>query len=172
VTRLELKVIQGDITTVDTEVIVNAANNEFWMGAGVAGAIKAAGGDNIEKEAIEKGPVMPGRAIYTAAGKLKFNYIIHAAVMGQNLKTSRDLIQKSTVSALQLADKLNVKSITLPAFGTGVGGFPIKPCALIMTQTARSFESVAKSLKLVQFCLFDAVTYKLFKDALENLPQY
>ncbi len=170
--KFELKVIQGDITTVDTEVIVNAANNEFWMGAGVAGAIKSAGGDNIEKEAMSKGPVMPGQSIYTAAGKLKFNYIIHAAVMGQNLKTSRELIQKSTVSALQVADKLNIKSITLPAFGTGVGGFPIKPCATIMTTTARSFESVAKSLQLVQFCLFDAVTYKLFRVALENLRQF
>ncbi|MCK4632673.1 MAG: macro domain-containing protein, partial [candidate division Zixibacteria bacterium] len=78
-----IEIIQGDITQVDCEAIVNAANNELWMGAGVAGAIKQSGGQVIEEEAINKGPIMPGQAVFTGAGKLPHKMVIHAAVMGQ-----------------------------------------------------------------------------------------
>ena len=84
---LRIEVVRGDITKADTEMIVNAANNNFWMGSGVAGAIKAAGGEGIEQEAMAKGPVMPGEAIYTGAGRLPYRGVIHAAVMGQDLRT-------------------------------------------------------------------------------------
>ena len=165
-TRLE--VVKGDITTTDTRVIVNAANNEFWMGSGVAGAIKAAGGDVVETEAMAKGPVMPGQVIYTTAGKLRFAYIIHAAVMGQDLRTSAPLIRACTIGSLNLAEKLKVDSIALPAFGTGVGQFPIKACANLMINTAWAFEDQLENVKRIQLCLFDAVAYKLFKDVLDQ----
>lgn len=161
-----IEVIKGDITQCTTDAIVNAANNEFWMGSGVAGAIKARGGDSIEKEAVSKGPVMPGEAVYTGAGRLRFKYIIHAAVMGQDLRTTDRLIRQSTVASLRIADKLKLKSVALPAFGTGVGRFPVKACANIMVRTVRSFESVADSLELVQLCLYDDIGFKLFSDAL------
>lgn len=138
------------------------------MGSGVAGAIKAAGGEIIEKEAVEKGPVMPGEAVYSGAGKLPFKYIIHAAVMGQDLRTNRELIRKATVASLNLADRLGVKSIAFPAFGTGVGNFPMPACAKIMVSTAHSYSSLAKTLQSVQFCLFDDVARKLFDDALRE----
>ena len=108
---LKLEVVKGDITQTDTDAIVNAANNEFWMGAGVAGAIKAAGGQVIEDEAVNKGPVMPGEAIYTCAGKLRFMYIIHAAVMGQDLRTTDKYIRQATIASLNIAEKLKLKSI-------------------------------------------------------------
>ena len=121
--NLLIENIQGDITKCEVDIIVNAANNNFWMGAGVAGTIKAAGGELVEKEAVAKGPVMPGEVVYGTAGKLPFRYIIHAAVMGQDLRTNRELIRKATVASLNLADRLGVKSIAFPAFGTGVGNF-------------------------------------------------
>ncbi|MBD3402770.1 hypothetical protein GF420_07730 [candidate division GN15 bacterium] len=163
---VQLEVVQGDITQTNTEVIVNAANNEFWMGSGVAGAIKRAGGEVIETEAMAKGPVLPGNAVFTTAGKLRFKYVIHAAVMGQSLRTSDKLIRQSTIAALRLTDELTCRSVALPAFGTGVGGFPMKACANIMVTAARGFGDMSTHLERVQFCLFDDVGYKLFKDAI------
>ncbi len=166
-----IEVVQGDITQTDTEAIVNAANNHFWMGSGVAGAIKRAGGDVIEKEAVKKGPVMPGEAVYTGAGKLPFKAVIHAAVMGQDLRTSDELIRKATIASLNIAENLKLKSVALPAFGTGVGGFPMKACAHIMITAVRGFEPLAKHLERVQFCLFDSLGYKVFSDYLAKNPQ-
>lgn len=162
---IEIEVTRGDITQTNTDVIVNAANNKFWMGSGVAGAIKKAGGEVIEQEAVKKGPKMPGEAIYTGAGKLKFKYVVHAAVMGQDLRTSDKLIRQATIASLRIADELKVESIALPAFGTGVGGFPMKACANIMVTAARGYGDMATHLKRVQFCLFDDTGYALFKEA-------
>jgi O-acetyl-ADP-ribose deacetylase (regulator of RNase III) len=163
-----MEAVKGDITRTDTDAIVNAANNEFWMGAGVAGAIKAAGGQVIEEEAMNKGPVMPGEAVYTGAGKLRFKYVIHAAVMGQDLRTTDKYIRQATIASLNIAEKLKLESIALPAFGTGVGGFPIKACAFVMTTAVNSFAPMATYLQRVQFCLFDDVAYRLFDEALDK----
>lgn len=163
-----LEVVKGDITQADTRVIVNAANNEFWMGSGVAGAIKAAGGEVVESEAMAKGPVMPGEVIHTTAGKLRFAYVFHAAVMGQDLRTNAQLIRTCTLGSLNLADKLKLESIALPAFGTGVGQFPVKACGNLMITTAWAFRSQLKNVKRIQFCLFDDVAYKLFSDILKQ----
>lgn len=165
---IKLEVVHRDITRTDTTVIVNAANNEFWMGSGVAGAIKEAGGDVVESEAMAKGPVMPGQVIHTTAGRLRFAYIIHAAVMGQDLRPSAQLIRACTLGSLNLAEKLKVDSIALPAFGTGVGQFPIKACANQMITTTWAFRDQLEYVKRIQFCLFDAVAHKLFSDALNK----
>ena len=163
-----MEVIQGDITATDTEAIVNAANNHLWMGSGVAGAIKAHGGEVIEQEAIAKGPVMPGEAVYTSAGRLPFKYVIHGAVMGQDLRTNAQLIRQTAIACLNVADKLGVKSVAFPAFGTGVGGFPMKACANLMVNAVRTWGDMAKSLQRVQFCLFDDVGFGLFRMAVEK----
>ena len=162
---IELHVVRGDITKADTDAIVNAANNEFWMGSGVAGAIKRAGGEVIEQEAMNKGPVMPGEAVFTGAGRLPYKAIIHAAVMGQDLRTSNDLIRKATIAGLNIAEELKLESVAFPAFGTGVGGFPMTACANIMVTAVRGYGNLAQFLKRVQFCLFDELGYKAFTDA-------
>ena len=164
----EIEIVQGDITKADVEAIVNAANNQFWMGSGVAGAIKAAGGEYVEKEAMKKGPVMPGNAVYGTAGSLPFKVVIHAAVMGQDLKTSNKYIRQSTISSINIAEQLSIKSIAFPAFGTGVGGFPMKACAKIMITTARAYQQMVKNIERVQFCLFDSYGYQIFKEELEK----
>lgn len=164
-----IEVIKGDITTAKTEAIVNAANNQFWMGSGVAGAIKAAGGEIVEREAVKKGPVMPGEAVYSTAGKLPYKVVIHAAVMGQDLRTSDRLIRQATISSLNIAEKLKIASLAFPAFGTGVGGFPMKACANIMIKVVDGYRSQAQHLKLVQFYLFDQLGYAAFQGSLENV---
>jgi O-acetyl-ADP-ribose deacetylase (regulator of RNase III) len=165
---IKMEVVHGDITAADTEVIVNAANNHLWMGSGVAGAIKAKGGDVIEQEAVAKGPVIPGEAVFTGAGKLRYKYIIHGAVMGQDLRTSDRLIRQTTIACLNVADKLGVESIAFPAFGTGVGGFPTQACANIMIDAVRTWGDLTGKVKRVQFCLFDEMGYGLFRQALQR----
>src|SRR5439155_8904165 len=123
---LELEVVDGDITALEVDAIANAANNALWMGAGVAGAIKRAGGEEIEREAVAKGPIEVGDAVATSAGRLAAKHVIHGAVMGQDLQTSAELIRRTTTRCLDVADELGARSLALPAFGTGVGGFPLE----------------------------------------------
>ncbi len=162
---LKIEIVKGDITQVDTEAIVNAANNQFWMGSGVAGAIKAAGGVSIEEEAMSKGPVMPGIAVLTGAGRLPFKAVIHAAVMGQDLRTRDTFIRQATIACLNLAEEYKIKSLAFPAFGTGVGGFPITACANLMIGSVQAMEPRLQTVERVVFCLFDDVAWKVFHDA-------
>ena len=164
----DIECVIGDITKADVEVIVNAANNNFWMGSGVAGAIKAAGGEIVETEAIKKGPVAPGAAVHGPSGLLPYKLIIHAAVMGQDLRTTDKLIRQATVSSLNIAEQLKIKSMAFPAFGTGVGGFPMKACANLMVAAVFGYQEFARHLERVQFCLFDEYGYKFFSESLQK----
>jgi O-acetyl-ADP-ribose deacetylase (regulator of RNase III) len=164
---LELEVVEGDITALEVDAIGNAANDHLWMGAGVAGAIKHAGGDEIEREAMAKGPIEVGAAVATGAGRLSARYVIHGAVMGQDLSTSPDLVRRTTRSCLELADELDCGSLALPAFGTGVGGVPLDECARLMVEAARGYES--HSLQRVVFAVFGAEAKRTFRDTLARL---
>jgi O-acetyl-ADP-ribose deacetylase (regulator of RNase III) len=162
---LELDVVDGDITQLQVDAIANAANNHLWMGAGVAGAIKRAGGEEIEREAVALSPIEVGDAVATGAGKLAARYVIHGAVMGQDLQTNGALIRRTTLRCLALADELGVESLALPAFGTGVGGFPLDECARVMVAAAREYE--AERLRRVVFAVFGAEAAAAFEQALE-----
>ncbi len=166
VNRGEIEVVKGDIVLQETAAVVNAANNHLWMGGGVAGAIKRAGGSAIETEAISKGPVEVGEAVVTGAGSLRARYVIHAVVMGQELHTDESKIRKATRSALMLADKKGIDSVSFPALGTGVGGFSVHHCARIMMEETVGVLLGATVVRLVRFVLFDAETLKAFQDEL------
>jgi O-acetyl-ADP-ribose deacetylase len=155
-----LEIADGDIASQSTDGIVNAANNHFWMGAGVAGAIKARGGEEIEREAMAQGPVEPGACVITSGGRLPARYVIHAAVMGQDLQTSAQLIERATRNSLALAEAHRLESLAFPAFGTGVGRFPLDACARIMINACRVHP--AGSLRLVRFVLFGQSPYWTF----------
>jgi O-acetyl-ADP-ribose deacetylase (regulator of RNase III) len=161
---MELEVLEGDITALEVDAIANAANNHLWMGAGVAGAIKRAGGEEIEREAVARGPIEVGQAVATDAGRLKATHVIHGAVMGQDLETNAELVERTTRSCLELADELGARSLALPAFGTGVGGFPLDECAQIMIGVARAFRPA--SLERVVFAVFGADARAAFERAL------
>jgi O-acetyl-ADP-ribose deacetylase (regulator of RNase III) len=160
----ELEVVSGDITALQVDAIANAANNHLWMGAGVAGAIKRAGGEEIEREAVANGPIEVGDAVATSAGRLRARWVIHGAVMGQDLRTNADLVRRTTESCLRLADELGAESLALPAFGTGVGGFPLDECARIMVGAAREHE--ASSLERIVFAVFGDEAKAAFEGAL------
>jgi O-acetyl-ADP-ribose deacetylase len=142
---------------------VNAANNHFWMGSGVAGALKSRGGETIEREAMAQGPVEPGECVITSGGRLKARHVIHAAVMGQDLETSAAIIARATAGALALADAHGLGTIAFPALGTGVGGFPLDDCARTMIAVIR--RHTPGTVRLVRLVLFGRPAYDAFARA-------
>ena len=162
---MELEVVEGDIAQLDVDAIANAANNHLWMGAGVAGAIKREGGSVIEAEAMAQGPVEVGEVVVTGGGSLKAKNVIHGAVMGQDLRTNAELVARTTRRVLEAADELGARSVALPAFGTGVGGFPLAEAAEIMVREAASYEP--RNLERVVFAIFGDEAEEAFLQALE-----
>ncbi|HYX88172.1 MAG TPA: macro domain-containing protein [Gaiellaceae bacterium] len=158
------EVVEGDITELDVDAVANAANNRLWMGAGVAGAIKRAGGEEIEREAVAKGPIEVGDAVATGAGRLNARHVIHGAVMGQDLRTNGELVRRTTRRCLEVADELGCRSLALPAFGTGVGGFPLAECARIMAVEVDAYEPA--SLERIVFAVFGDEARRAFEAAL------
>jgi O-acetyl-ADP-ribose deacetylase len=163
---MKLEVIEGDIAALDVDAIANAANDHLWMGAGVAGALKRAGGEEIEREATAQGPIAVGEAVATGAGRLPARWVIHGAVMGQDLRTNADLVERTTQSVLRVADDLGAESLALPAFGTGVGGFPLDECARLMVRAVREHEP--RTLRRVVFAVFGDGSRRAFEQALEG----
>ena len=163
---MKLYVVDGYNASIVADAIANAANDRLWMGAGVAGALKRAGGDEIEQEALAIGGIPLGTAVATTAGRLRARWVIHGAVMGQDLRTDADLVQRTTRSCLDLADELGCRSLALPAFGTGVGGFPLGRCASIMVEEARIFP--AQSLETVIFAVYGSEAYEAFSSELSS----
>jgi O-acetyl-ADP-ribose deacetylase (regulator of RNase III) len=162
---VKLDVVEGDIAALEVDAIANAANDALWMGAGVAGALKRAGGEQIEREAMAQGPIPLGEAIATSGGRLQARWVIHGAVMGQDLRTSGELVERTTRSVLDVAEELGAHSLALPAFGTGVGGFPLEDCARVMVQTVRDHDP--RSLDHVVFAVFGEDARKAFEEALD-----
>ena len=163
---MQLEVVEGNIAELEVDAIANAANNHLWMGAGVAGAIKGAGGDEIEREAVAKGPIEIGDAVATSAGRLPARHVIHGAVMGQDLRTDADAIARTTRRVLEVADELGARSLALPAFGTGVGGFSLSDCAAIMVGEARDYRSAG--LERVVFAVYGDEAEQAFRAAVEQ----
>jgi O-acetyl-ADP-ribose deacetylase (regulator of RNase III)/ADP-ribose pyrophosphatase YjhB (NUDIX family) len=170
----EIKIVQGDITQLKVDAIVNAANNKLVMGGGVAGAIKKKGGKIIEQEAVKKGPIKIGEAIFTQAGSLSVKYVIHAATMGMDFATDEIKIRDSCRNALAIAQDLKIKSIAFPALGCGVGGFALLASAKIMAQEVfrhiREYPST--TLKEIIFCLFDKEAYDIFNKGIVGYLEY
>jgi O-acetyl-ADP-ribose deacetylase (regulator of RNase III) len=161
---VEIEVVEGDITQLDVDAIGNAANDYLWMGAGVAGAIKRAGGEEIEREAVSKGPIEIGEAVATGGGSLAARWVVHGAVMGQDLQTDADAVRRTAARCLEVADEVGAESLALPAFGTGVGGFPLEECARIMVDVARAHQP--RTLRRVVFAVYGGHAKRAFDAAL------
>lgn len=173
-----IEVFLGSLTGAPAEAVVNPANSELWMGGGVAGALRAAGGEEIEHEAMAQAPIEPGAAIATGAGSLPspVRWVIHAATMSaRDLQTSAELIDKATSSALEVAAGLGARSIALPAMGTGVGGFPMSEAAHIMVAAvvrhARHARSGSRPDRVV-FVVREDAAMQAFEDALREAAGY
>jgi O-acetyl-ADP-ribose deacetylase (regulator of RNase III) len=131
-----LAVRQGDITGYDGDAIVNAANNHLILGAGVAGAIRRAGGPAIQDECDRHGPIRVGDAAITGAGRLAVRWVIHAAAMGDE-PVSEASIRDSTTASLRLAARHGARRVAVPILGSGIGGFEFRRAAELMLEAVR-----------------------------------
>ncbi len=169
--NIEISVLCSDIAESGFEAIVNPANNEFFMGGGLAKTIKNKGGKAIEEEARSKGPVLVGEAIATTAGSLKAKYVIHAATMKMDFKTDAEIIRKATFNALLCAQENKISSLAIPALGCGTGGFGCEPASKIMAQEVFRYSRQVKkpSLEKIAFVLYSDRDYKIFE---KNVIEY
>jgi O-acetyl-ADP-ribose deacetylase (regulator of RNase III) len=162
----DIQLWNGDICDLEVDAIVNAATTSLWMSTGVAGAIKRRGGDAIEFEAVRQGPIPLGSAVVTGAGALACRYVIHAASLGPDRRTTHESIASATRAAIAHAEQLNCDSVAFPALGTGVGGFPLEEAAEAMVSVVRDELSRTKRLQLVIFALRGSAAYAAFQAAL------
>ena len=167
---MNIELLEGDITACKVDAVVNAANNHLWMGAGVAGAIKRVGGDEIEAEAIRLGPIFVGEVAITGAGRLPARHVIHAVgpKMGEGDEDAK--LKSATVESMKRAAELGLMSIAFPAISTGIFGYPMDRCARVMIGAALDIfhSGQAGSVMKVVFCLWGAEAFELFKRELSK----
>ena len=163
-----LELLEADITEMETDAIVNAANARLILGGGVAGAIRRKGGPQIQEECDKIGGTFVGGAVITTGGKLKAKYVIHAVGPQMGEGNEDEKLKNATLNSLKLADDNNLKSIAFPAISTGIFGFPIHRCADIMLKTAINYLKGQTGLQKVVFCLFGRDNYETFANQLEK----
>lgn len=165
-----IKLIQGDLTEMSTDAIVNAANSRLSHGGGVAGAISRKGGPVVQRESDEwvarYGDVKTGSAAITGSGDLPCRYVIHAVGPTMGSGDEDNKLMRATRSALQLAEEYQLKSIAFPAISTGIFGYPMKDCARVMLKTVVEFDT--SSLREIMFCLWDGEALQIFENELKK----
>ena len=164
-----IELIEGDITEMATDAIVNAANAQLVLGGGVAGAIRRKGGPQIQKECNKIGGTYVGGAVITTGGNLKARYVIHAVGPRMGEGDEDEKLKNATLNSLKLADENNLKSISFPAISTGIFGFPMQRCAEIMLKTTIDYLKRPTGLGKVVFCLFGSDAYSVFELQLKEL---
>jgi O-acetyl-ADP-ribose deacetylase (regulator of RNase III) len=164
-----LRLVEGDITDLDTDAIVNAANQHLQLGSGVAGAIRVKGGPLIQHECDDIGYCPIGGAVITSGGNLRARHVIHAVGPYGSDQNADEKLVSATRASLALADQHHLASIAFPAISTGVFGFPIDRCAELMLGTAMAYlAEQANSLKTVVFCLYGQSTFEVFAAELDR----
>ncbi len=158
-----IRIQEGDLTLEQVDAIVNAANTQLLLGSGVAGAIRERGGPSIQAECDAPGAVELGDAALTAAGDVPARDVIHAAGMDLGGGVSEESLRDCTRRSLELAREHGLRSIALPAIGTGVGGFPLQRCAEIMLAEVQAHLAGETPLEEVRFVLFGEPAYRVFE---------
>lgn len=168
-----VELVEGDITTMQVDAVVNAANSKLEHGGGVAGAIARKGGPTIQEESdvwvkAWGGEVSVGSCAITSGGNLPARYVIHAVGprMGEGDEDAK--LRKATLSALRMADQHNLRSIAFPAISTGIFRYPLERCAEIMISTVIEYARGDTRLERIVFCLFGGDAYRVFEEALRS----
>ncbi len=165
-----IELSRGDLTAWRGDAIVNAANTELVMGAGVAGAIAARAGATVQQEALEQAPIALGEVARTRAGLLPAKFVLHAAVMAADRRTDGDVIARATRAALAEAESIGLRSIAFPALGTGVGRIPYGDAAAAMLGAVVAYlkERTAPRLWRVGVVLYDGDALAAFCEVLDS----
>ena len=158
-----IRLLEGDIAEQEVDAIVNAANSDLILGAGVAGAIRARGGSSIQAECDAIGPIEVGDAVATGAGELAARFVIHAAGMPPGGSATEESIRGCVRRSLELARDRGCLTIAIPAIGAGIGGFSSQNCAEILLAEARAHFAGETTLEEIRFVLFGEPTYRIFE---------
>ena len=167
--------VPGDITTMPVTAIVNAANPELMHGGGVALAIAVAGGDAIDEESrgwvAENGPLRPGIAALTSAGRMPSEYVIHVAgpihTQGQDNET---LLAAAVIGALETATEIEAETVAMPAISAGIYGYPPEEACQIIAESAAAYLSEVESpMRCVRLVGYDAAMTERFAAAIRSM---
>jgi O-acetyl-ADP-ribose deacetylase (regulator of RNase III) len=168
---MKIVLLKGDITQINADAVVNAANSSLLGGGGVDGAIHRAGGQQILEECKEirnrQGKCKTGEAVVTTAGNLPAKYVIHTVgpIWNNNEEECSELLASCYKNSLKLAESLGVKTISFPNISTGVYRFPKELAAKIAVREVNNFEF--ESIEKVIFVCFDDENEKIYKKLLE-----
>jgi O-acetyl-ADP-ribose deacetylase (regulator of RNase III) len=157
--------LEGDVTLQEVDAVVNAANSELQLGAGVAGAIARRGGPGIQAECDAHGPVPVGGAARTGAGRLPARFVIHAASMAPGGSASEESVRASMRASLALAAETGCRTVAVPAIGAGIGGFPLQRCAELLLAEARAHLAGETPIQEIRFVLMGEPAYRVFEMA-------
>lgn len=158
-----LHLVLGDITEMRVDAIVNAANEQLILGAGVAGAIRRKGGPKIQEECSKIGGTFTGGAVITGAGDLPASYVIHAVGPRSGDAAGDEKLALATRNSLLRAGEKKLKSIAFPAISTGIFGFPVERCARIMLSETANFFDEETTVTDIYFCLWEERVFKIFE---------
>ena len=167
VNNSKIRLVQGDITKLGTDAIVNAANSQLILGGGVAGAIRSKGGPTVQEECNRIGGTFVGGAVITTGGKLKAKHVIHAVGPRMGEGNEDEKLKNATLNSLRLMDDNNLKSIAFPAISTGIFGYPIDRCSKIMIATAKEYLSGNTQVNEIIFCLYTTSDFEVFDKELK-----
>ncbi len=170
--RTTLELIQADITTLDVDAIVNAANNSLLGGGGVDGAIHRAAGPQLRAECRLLGGCKTGEAKITKGYRLKARHIIHTVgPIYSGTPRDAELLAAAVRNSLRLADEHHLASLAFPAISTGAYGYPLSEAAHVMLRAIMAYLSGDTRLERVILCLYDRRAYEIFDETLAQLRQ-
>lgn len=166
-----INIVEGDITLLAVDAVVNAANKHLKLGSGVAGAIRARGGPSIQEECDRLAPIGVGEAVLTGGGNLKAKHVIHAVGPVHGEGDEDDKLARATLRSLEIAAGLKIRSLAFPAISTGIYGFPLPDCSRIMLRTALDFLEKTSFPRQVIFCLYGKEAFEIFRRTLASLAR-
>jgi O-acetyl-ADP-ribose deacetylase (regulator of RNase III) len=169
----QVELVMGDITEMETDAIVNAANSQLAHGGGVAGAISRKGGKTIQEESdtwvYAHGPVPVGFTAMTTGGNLKVRYVIHAVGPRMGEGDEDEKLKNVTLNSLKVAEKHEFKTIAFPAISTGIFGYPMNRCARIMLSNVIEYVQEGTKIEKIIFCLWGREPFETFKNTFSHL---
>jgi len=168
-----VELVEGDITNLAVDAIVNAANERLAHGGGLAGIISRKGGPVIQRESDvwvqTHGSVRAGSAAITSGGRLRARYVIHAVGPVYHATSHPDkLLATAVQSTLRMADSHQLKTIALPAISTGIFGYPMRAAAAVIIQTVIAYLRSETDLQRVILCLYGQQAFDIFQAELKR----
>jgi O-acetyl-ADP-ribose deacetylase len=165
-----IELVKSDITSLRVDAIVNAANEELQLGAGVAGAIRRRGGRSIQEECDRLGRCKTGEAVVTGGGGLPARWVIHAVgpIWSGGEAGEEALLASAVRAALNRAEEIGARSVALPAISTGIYGFPLEEAAQISIAAARDFARQARNVERIVFALYDDSAHAAFERSMKG----